>query len=65
MPNGLTASQEIVEVRVDNNVRASLADAVYEALADKPEHRIVTMSSVAMGEFPLYVRVLVVIEYVG
>jgi len=59
----LTASQELVEVRLDNDVNASLKDKIDAVLAEKPEHRIVTLSTVATGEFPLYVRALIVIEY--
>lgn len=60
---GLVASQEIVEVRLDNDVTSSLKASIDVALAEKPHHRIVALTSVASGEFPLYVRVIIVIEY--
>lgn len=60
---GLTQSQEVVEVRLDNDVRGSLKDRIDAVLAQKPHHRIVALSTVASGEFPLYVRAIIVIEY--
>lgn len=60
---GLIESQEVIEVRLDNDLRGSLKEHIDAALAKKPHHRIVALSTVASGEFPLYVRALIVIEY--
>lgn len=64
MGQGLTSTQEIVEVRLDNFMRGSIADALAQALAARPEHRIVALSAVAGGdEFNDVIRVVAVIEY--
>lgn len=60
---GLTASQEVVEVRLDNDLTASLSERITAALTQKAEHRIVALSTVATGEFPMYVRAIIVIEF--
>lgn len=65
MAAGLTPSQELIEIRLDNDLRSSLQEAIMNVLSTKPEHRIVSLATVAMGEFPLYFRALVVIEYVS
>ena len=64
MAQGLTSTQEIVEVRVDNFMRGSIKDALAQELAARPEHRIVALSTVAGGdEFNGVIRVVAVIEY--
>lgn len=60
---GLTANQEVIEVRLDNDLRGSLKERIDAVLAERPHHRIVALSTVASGEFPLYVRALIVIEH--
>ncbi|WP_458040930.1 MULTISPECIES: hypothetical protein [Bacteria] len=61
---GLSASQQVIEVRLDNDLAGSLKDRIDAALAEQPDHRIVALSTVASGEFPMYVRAIIVIEYV-
>lgn len=65
MDRGLIGSQEIVEVRLDNFMRASIKDALDQELAAKPRHRIVSLSTVAGGdEANGVIRAVAVIEYV-
>lgn len=60
---GLDSQQEVVEVRLDNDLSGSLKERIDAVLAEKRRHRIVALSTVASGEFPLYVRAIIVIEY--
>lgn len=64
MVQGLTSTQEIVEVRLDNFMRGSITDALAQELAARPEHRIVALSAIAGGdEFNGVIRLVAVIEY--
>ncbi|MDL9978604.1 hypothetical protein [Microbacterium candidum] len=64
MPQGLTITQDIVEVRVDNFMRGSIKDAVAQELSSRPLHRIVAPSIAAGGdEFNGVIRAVAVIEY--
>jgi len=62
-PLGLTPLQEIVDVDVPARSSKDLHAHVMQALSQKPAHRIVTMTMATYGEFPLFYRVLIVIEY--
>jgi len=35
-----------------------------QALGSKPEHRIISLSVFSVGEFNMYLRAIIVIEYV-
>jgi len=63
-PHGLIASQEVVEVRLDNSLSGSLQERIMQALGSKPEHRIISLSVFSAGEFNMYLRAIIVIEYV-
>lgn len=64
MAQGLTSTQEIVEVRFENVMRGSIKDALAQELAARPEHRIVALSTAAGGdEFNGVIRAVAVIEY--
>lgn len=63
LPDGLTARQEIVEIDVPPHKSDELHAEIMRALSQKRAHRIVTMTMTSYGEFPLFYRVLVVIEY--
>lgn len=63
MAEGLTATQEIVEINIFDSVRASIRDAILTELSQKPEHRIVSLSITSYSEFATSYRALVVIEY--
>lgn len=60
---GLTPRQEIVEVDVPAHQSDDLHAHIMQTLAEKPAHRIVTMTMATYGESPLFYRVLIVIEY--
>lgn len=60
---GLTPRQEIVDIDVPAHESDDLQPRILAALAQRPAHRIVTMTMAAHGEFPISYRVLVVIEY--
>lgn len=64
LPLGLISQQEIVDVDVPAHKSKDLHAHIMGALAQKPAHRIVSITMTTYGEFPLYYRVLVVIEYV-
>ena len=63
LPPGLIPRQEIVDVEVPSIRADALHAHIMGALAQKPAHRIVTITMATYGEFPLYYRVLIVIEY--
>lgn len=63
-PNGLTSSQDIVEVDVPPGDPEPLSAHIMHALHRKPRHRIITISMTAYGEYSLNFRALIVIEYV-
>lgn len=63
MNSGLTPKQEIVEVRLDDKINGSIADAVNTVLRTKPRHRIVSLSTFAGGEFGTWIRAVLVIEF--
>lgn len=63
MSSGLTPSQEIVEVRLRNVVSGSFKADIDAALAEKPLHRIVSLSIASSEEFNTAGLALVVIEY--
>lgn len=60
---GLIQYQEIVEIKVRNVVGSSVKDAIDAMLAQKPLHRIVSMSMTSSEEFNTAAVVLLVIEY--
>ncbi|MBL5973071.1 MAG: hypothetical protein D3X82_04640 [Candidatus Leucobacter sulfamidivorax] len=60
---GLIQYQEIVEIKVRNVVGSSVKDAIDAVLAQKPLHRIVSMSMTSSEEFNTAAVVLLVIEY--
>lgn len=61
---GLIPQQELVNVDVPAHHADELHAHIMRVLAEKPAHRIVTMTMATYGEFPLDYRVLIVIEYV-
>lgn len=63
MDQGLTRKQEIVEVNLFDTAQASIRDAILAELAQKPEHRIVSLSIASYGEFASGYRAIVVIEF--
>ena len=65
MNSGLTPTQEIVEVRLDDKIDGSIADAVNAVLHTKPRHRIVSLSTFAGGEFGTWIRAVLVIEFLA
>lgn len=60
---GLTPSQEIIDIDVPAHKSSDLHAHIMQALGQKQAHRIVTMTMATYGEFPLFYRVLIVIEY--
>lgn len=65
MVNGLTKSQEIIEIKLNSFMLDSIKDSLEKELSTKPEHRIVSIATVAGGdEFNGAIRVVAVIEYV-
>jgi len=61
---GLTAAQEIVELRLDGFMKSSIKEALEQELSTRARHRIVLISTVAGGdEFNSVIRVVAVIEY--
>lgn len=62
---GLTPLQEIVDVDVPAHRSKDLHAHIMQSLSQKPTHRIVTMTMATYGEFPLFYRVLIVIEYLN
>jgi len=65
MDSGLTTTQEIVEVRLDDKINGSIAEAVNAVLSTKPRHRIVSLSTFAGGEFGTWIRAVLVIEFLA
>lgn len=63
MEYGLTPRQEIVEIMMRDIVAGSPKAAIDKALAEKPRHRIVSMSLTSSEEFNTAGIVLLVIEY--
>ena len=49
---------------MDNSLSGSLQEKVMQALGSKPEHRIISLSVFSVGEFNMYLRAIIVIEYV-
>lgn len=62
-PNGLTSSQDIVEIDVQPGDPVPLSAHISHALQRRTRHRIVTTSVTSYGEYSLSFRVLIVIEY--
>jgi len=60
---GLTSTQEIVEISIFDSLRASIRDAILAELSQKPEHKIISLSITSYSEFATSYRALVVIEY--
>lgn len=60
---GLTSTQEIVEINIFDSLRASVRDAILAELSEKPEHKIISLSITSYSEFATSYRALVVIEY--
>lgn len=63
MAEGLTSTQEIVEIDIFDSHRASIRDAILADLAQKPLHKIISLSITTYSEFATSYRALVVIEY--
>ncbi|XPP26040.1 MAG: hypothetical protein ACNYNX_10535 [Leucobacter sp.] len=63
MGHGLTPRQEIVEIKLRNLVSGSPKAEIDQVLAEKPAHRIVSMSLASSEEFNTAGIVLLVIEY--
>lgn len=63
MSTGLTPKQEIIEIAINNTVSGSLKSEIDAALAEKPLHRIVSMSITSTEEFNTAAIALLVIEY--
>lgn len=63
MSTGLASSHEIVEVKLRDIVSGSPKEQVDAVLAEKPLHRIVSMSVTSSEEFNTAAVVLLVIEY--
>lgn len=60
---GLTPKQDIVEVRLREAVVESPKAAIERELAQRPEHRIVSLALASTEEFNTALVALVVIEY--
>lgn len=63
MGNGLTPRQEIIEIRLASIVSESPKAEIDRVLAEKPAHRIVSLSMASSEEFNTAAVVLIVIEY--
>lgn len=64
MAQGLTNTQEIVEILVHTFKLSSITDALAQGLAARPEDRIVGLSTVSGGdEFIGVIRIVTVIDY--
>ena len=63
MAQGLTPKQEIVEINIFDKLNASIRDAILAELSQKPEHKIISLSSTSYSEFATSYRAVVVIEY--
>lgn len=63
MAGGLTSIQDIVEINIFDDHRASVRDAILAELAHKPEHKIISLSVTSYSEYATSYRALVVIEY--
>ncbi|MEB4615008.1 hypothetical protein [Leucobacter sp. M11] len=63
MSRGLTPGQDLIEVRLDDAVFASVAERIRDRLAELPAHRIVSLSTSAVGEYPTTLIALLLIEY--
>ena len=63
MRHGLTPQQEIVEIKLQNLVSDSPKALIDQVLAEKPAHRIVSMSLASSEEYNTAGIVLLVIEY--
>jgi len=64
MTQGLTKTQEIVEVDIFDALSASIREAILAELASKPEHKIISLSITSYSEYSTSYRAVVVIEYV-
>lgn len=65
MEYGLTPRQEIVEIKLRNIISSSPKAEMDQVLAQKPAHRIVSMSLASSEEFNTAGIVLLVIEYLA
>lgn len=63
MRQGLTPQQEVIELKVQDNVFTSIQDEITAALAEKPLHRIVSLATTSTQEYNTAQSVLIVIEY--
>lgn len=63
MAEGLTSTQEIVEIDIFNSFRPSIRDAILAELSQKPEHKIISLSITSYDGRATSYRALVVIEY--
>jgi hypothetical protein len=54
-----------VEVRLDNSLSGSLQEKRIAELATRAEHQIISLSVVSAGEYNMYLRAFVVIEYLA
>ncbi len=65
MTYGLTPQQEIIEIKLRDIVAGSPKSEIDRVLAEKPSHRIVSMSLASSEEFNTAAVVLLVIEYLA
>jgi len=63
MGQGLTATQEIVEINIFDKLNASIRDAILAELSTKPEHKIISLSITSYSEYATSYRAVAVIEY--
>ncbi|KAM9863697.1 hypothetical protein ACI1US_00396 [Leucobacter sp. BZR 635] len=63
MAFGLTPAQEILEIDLGSMTNTKML--IDEALAAKPEHRIIALSIMSWGEFSSWGKAVVVIEFVA
>lgn len=63
MGQGLTATQEIVEITIFDKLNASIRDAILAELSMKPEHKIISLSITSYSEYATSYRAVAVIEY--
>lgn len=63
MGQGLTATQEIVEINIFDKLNASIRDTILAELSTKPEHKIISLSITSYSEYATSYRAVAVIEY--
>lgn len=63
MAQGLTRTQEIVEINIFDKLNASIRDVLLAELSQKPEHKIISLSITSYSQFATSYRAVAVIEY--